>query len=65
MHWEGDPNGCSENCTGPHFGDNAPEVCPECGGNGRICIDGCIDRVQRYEPWEGSTGAAEAYEYGN
>jgi len=61
MHYEGSPE-CSEHCTEKHIGDdilaNAPESCPECGGNGRACaLSGCMElRFRRYEPWEGMTG---------
>ncbi len=63
IHWEGDPNGCAEKCTGPHFDDAAPETCSKCGGPGRTCfaLGYCVESRQgAYEPWEGRTGAQEA-----
>lgn len=60
-HYEGSPDGCRENCPGPHIGDDikAPDVCPECGGNGRACKFGCQHTSRAYEPFEGRTGADE------
>lgn len=63
IHDDGHPDHCSEFCNGPHYGDNAPEVCLTCGGNGRACFYGCIDRSRPFEEFEGSTGAEESAEY--
>jgi len=58
-HWEGSPD-CAEDCAGPHLDDDGPayaESCPSCGGNGRACRYGCIDRGgRRYDEFEGHTG---------
>ncbi len=59
LHADGDPDGCSESCRGPHYEDEASEVCPNCGGNGRACFYGCDRNGRPYELFEGSTGAEE------
>jgi hypothetical protein len=71
MHWEGDPDYCSEWCSrttpeGVHFDDEAPEVCEECGGNGLNCYrtGSCVERLYvTDEPNHVETGD-EYYEYG-
>lgn len=60
MHYDGDPNGCSEDCQGPHLDDlpaGAPEVCADCGGNAKRCYPVCRERQTNrpFEPWEGLT----------
>lgn len=60
MHYDGDPDGCSATCTGPHL-DDAPtgHVCGRCGG---ACYPVCLHQARPYEPWEGRTGADELLE---
>lgn len=55
-HYDGDPAHCSEDCAGPHFEDEAPEVCPDCGGNGRACYPRCTDAWEHPRPYEEGEG---------
>lgn len=60
MHFDGDPDGCSEDCRGPHL-DDAPagrDCCAGCGGNARACYPRCRERElnRPFESWEGLTG---------
>ncbi len=60
-HHDGDPWYCGQGCPGPHHTDQAPAICPECGGSGRACRPECTERPRRYDPWDGRTGIDEFY----
>jgi hypothetical protein len=68
-HERGGPD-CSEVCDASqdrHRGDPPkgwPEVCQGCGGSGYQCYPRCLygARGSAYEPWEGRTGAQEAWD---
>lgn len=66
-HFNGDPDGCSEHCSGNNtHPDDAPVgfVCEGCGGGGG-CYPVCRERQlnRPYELSEGLTGEQELAEY--